>query len=84
MLENLYRDEALSVPVASHFGRLRGYLDAARSTLMAQRAARARTAARQCRDRPRARVRHLAVTGDDQGLDDDEVVEFMCGLVAAA
>jgi AcrR family transcriptional regulator len=85
MLENLYRDEALSVPVASHFGRHREYLDAARTTLMAKRAvrggARRRVSAAIGHALAFATWRSLAI---DQGLDDDEVVEFMCRLVAAA
>jgi AcrR family transcriptional regulator len=85
MLENLYRDEALSVPVASHFGRHREYLDAARSTLMARRTvrggARRRVSAAIGHTLAFATWRSLAI---DQGLDDDEVVEFMCRLVAAA
>jgi AcrR family transcriptional regulator len=85
MLENLYRDEALSVPVASHFGRHREYLDAARTTLMAKRAvrgvARRRVSAAIGHALAFATWRSLAI---DQGLDDDEVVEFMCRLVAAS
>ena len=85
MLENLYRDEALSVPVASHFRRYREYLDAARSSLMAKRAARGRA-----RRRVSAAIGHALAFATwrslaiDQGVNDDEVVEFMCRLVAAA
>lgn len=85
MLENLYRDEALSTPVAHHFSRFRGYLDAARTTLMARRPARGRA-----RRRVSAAIGHALAFATwrslaiDQGLDDDEVVEFMCSLVAAA
>jgi len=85
MLENLYRDEALSAPVASLFGRYRDYLEAARSTLMLKRGARGRA-----RRRVGAAVGHALAFATwrslaiDQGLYDDEVVEFMCRLVAAA
>ncbi len=85
MLENLYRDEALSAPVARLFGRYRDYLEAARTTLMVKRGARGRA-----RRRVSAAVGHALAFATwrslaiDQGLDDDEVVEFMCRLVAAA
>ena len=85
MLENLHRDEALSAPVALLFGRYRDYLDAARATLMARRAARGRA-----RRRVSAAIGHALAFATwrslaiDQGLDDDEVAEFMCSLVAAA
>jgi AcrR family transcriptional regulator len=85
MLENLHRDEGLSAPVAQLFGGFHEYLEAARGTLMARRKARGRA-----RRRISAAIGHalafatwrsLAV---DQGLDDDEVVDLMCSLVAAA
>jgi AcrR family transcriptional regulator len=85
MLENLHRDEALSAPVAQLFGRFHGYLDAARATLMQGRRVRGRS-----RSRVRAAIGHaLAFTtwrslAAEQELDDDEAVELMRRLVAAA
>ena len=85
MLENLHRDEALSAPVAQLFGRFHGYLDAARATLMQGRRVRGRS-----RSRVSAAIGHaLAFTtwqslAAEQELDDDEAVELMRRLVAAA
>jgi AcrR family transcriptional regulator len=85
MLENLHRDEALSVPVATLFGRFHDYLDAARAILMARR--RVRGAARR---RVSAAIGHaLAFTtwrslAVEQDLDDGEAVELMRSLVSAA
>jgi AcrR family transcriptional regulator len=85
MLENLHRDEAVSAPVALHFGRFHDYLDGARATLMAGRRARGRA-----RGRVSAAIGHaLAFTtwrslAVDQELDDAEAVELMQSLVAPA
>jgi AcrR family transcriptional regulator len=85
MLENLYRDESVSAPVAHHFGRFHAYLDGARTTLMAGRSARGRA-----RNRVSAAIGHaLAFTtwrslAIEQELDDAEAVELMRRLVAAA
>jgi AcrR family transcriptional regulator len=85
MLEHLYRDEKLSGAVAQSFGRFHGYIDAARTTLMARRRARGRA-----RTRTSAAIGHaLAFTtwrslAVEQGLDDGEAVELMRRLVAAA
>jgi AcrR family transcriptional regulator len=85
MLENLHRDEELSAPVAQLFGGFHGYLGAARDSLMAGRKSRGHA-----RRRVNAAIGHavafttwrsLAV---EQGLEDDEVVNLMCSLVAAA
>jgi AcrR family transcriptional regulator len=86
MLANLHRDEALSAPVANLFGRFHDYLDAAHSTLMKGRRVRGRAPER----RVGAAIGHaLAFTtwrslALDQELDDDEAVELMRRLVAAA
>ena len=86
MLENLHRDETVSAPVAHHFARFHGYLDGARTTLMAGRRP----------PRPRSRRRVSAAIGHalafatwrslaiEQELDDAEAVELMQRLVAAA
>jgi AcrR family transcriptional regulator len=85
MLENLYRDEALSAPVAQHFSRFRDYLDAAHAVLMASRSARGRA-----RKRVSAAIGHALAFATwrslaiDQGLDDGDAVELMRRLVAAA
>jgi AcrR family transcriptional regulator len=85
MLENLYRDQAASAPVAHHFGRFRDYLDAAHMTLMAGRSARGRA-----RRRVSAAIGHALAFASwrslavEQELDDAEAVELMQRLVAAA
>jgi len=85
MLENLYRDEGLATSVAQLFSGFRDYLEAARATLMAGRGARGRA-----RRRVGAAVGHAIAFATwrslaiDQELDDDEVVELMRSLVAAA
>jgi AcrR family transcriptional regulator len=85
MLENIHRDEAVSPSVAYMFRGFRDYLDAARRTLMAGRGARARA-----RRRLGAALGHALAFGTwrslaiEQELDDDEAVELMCRLVAAA
>jgi AcrR family transcriptional regulator len=85
MLSNAFRDESTVAPVAAQLRRTRDYLEAARDTLLAGRRVRGRA-----RTRVRAALGHalafhtwrsLAV---DEGLDDHQAVELMCGLVAAA
>jgi len=85
MLENLHRDQAVSAPVAHHFGRFHAYLENARTALMEGRRARGRA-----RGRVSAVIGHalafstwrsLAV---EQELGDAEAVELMQRLVAAA
>jgi hypothetical protein len=71
--------------VAQLFSGFRDYLEAARATLMAGRAARGRA-----RRRVGAAVGHAIAFATwrslaiEQELDDDEVVELMRKLVAAA
>jgi AcrR family transcriptional regulator len=85
MLENLHRDEAVSAPVAHHFGRFHAYLDAARTTLVAGRRVRGRG-----RRRVSAAIGHALAFATwrslaiEQELDDAEAVALMQGLVAAA
>ena len=85
MLSHAFRDESTAAPVAAQLRRMRDYLDAARETLLVGRRVRGRA-----RTRVRAALGHalafhtwrsLAV---DEGLDDPQAVELMCGLVAAA
>jgi AcrR family transcriptional regulator len=85
MLENLYRDEELSAPVAQLFAGFHEYLTGAREILLARRGARGRT-----RKRISGAIGHAVAFATwrslaiDQDLRDDEVVELMCRLVAAA
>ena len=84
MLGNLLRDAATMPIVDVLIDRFRGYLEAARDTLMAGRRARGDK-----RRRLRAATGHaLALTtwcslAHEQGLDDDEAAQLMCRLVAA-
>ena len=84
MLGNLLRDAATMPIVDGLIDRFRGYLEAARDTLMAGRGARGNK-----RRRLRAATGHaLALTtwrslAHEQGLDDDEAAQLMCRLVAA-
>jgi AcrR family transcriptional regulator len=85
MISNIMRDEDAMPVVKQMFGGFRGYIDAARETLIAGR--RARGAARE---------RLLAATGHalafttwrslvrEQGLDDQQATDLMCRLVAVA
>jgi AcrR family transcriptional regulator len=81
MLGNLLRDEHTVPAVGRTFTRFRGYLDAARDTLMAGRPDSART---------RAAIGHALTFPAwrslvrEQGLADAEAVELMCRLVASA
>jgi AcrR family transcriptional regulator len=82
MMENLIRDEPVSELVQKHFAAYRGYLEAARETLLRGRASRGRA-----RERERAAIGHalgfatwrsLAL---DEGLDDEHAVELVIRLV---
>jgi AcrR family transcriptional regulator len=85
MLENLFRDEATLPIVAERFAAFRGYLTAARDTLM--RGRRLRGAVRL---RTRAALGHAIAFSSwkslvrEQGLDDATAAELMSALVAAA
>ena len=85
MLENLFRDEVTVPIVRERFAAFRGYLTAARETLM--NGTRLRGAARV---RTQAAVGHAIAFSTwkslvrEQGLDDDAAVELMRALVAAA
>jgi AcrR family transcriptional regulator len=85
MLENLFRDEAILPIVAERFAAFRGYLTAARDTLM--RGRRLRGAVRL---RTRAALGHAIAFSSwkslvlEQGLDDATAAELMSALVAAA
>jgi AcrR family transcriptional regulator len=85
MLENLHRDESLSEIVGRVFSRFHGYLEGARATLMAGRGlrggARRRVAAAIGHALAFATWKSLAF---EQGLRDEEAVELMRRLVAAA
>jgi AcrR family transcriptional regulator len=82
MMENLIRDEPVSVLVQQHFAAYHGYVGAARDLLLRGRRARGRA-----RIRERAAIGHaLAFTtwrslALDEGLDDDQAVELMIRLV---
>ncbi|MGH3608923.1 MAG: hypothetical protein ACRDRD_12650, partial [Pseudonocardiaceae bacterium] len=85
MMENLYRDEDTMAIVKELFSDFRGYLAAARDTLITGR-----------RTRGRARNRTAAATGHalafhtwlsltrEQGLDDLHAADLMRRLVTAA
>ena len=85
MMENLIRDEATNENVRRHFRSFHEFMAAAGEILLAGRGVRGH-----------ARQRTLAAIGHaldfstwrslarEQGLDDDEAVELMIGLVAAA
>ena len=85
MYANLHRDEEIVPAVKSQFAGFRGYLAAARTTLLRGRPARGRA-----RARAGAAIGHaLAFTTwrslvREQGLDDREAAELMCRLVADA
>jgi AcrR family transcriptional regulator len=80
MFDNLYRDEALVPTVQRSFAAFRGYLEAARDTLVGGRAPR----------RTRAAVGHALAYPTwrsltlEQGLDDRAAVGLMCALVESA
>jgi len=81
MMDNLHRDELVVPAVAKNFSGFRGYIDAARETLLRGRPERGRR-----RDELRAAVGHaLAYTTwrsltREQGLDDAQAVELICRL----
>ena len=85
MLANLHRDEVTMPIVAHQFSAFHGYLAAARDVLVRGRAARGRR-----RDATRAAIGHALAFGTwrslvrDQDVDDDQAVELMRRLVAAA
>lgn len=85
MLENLFRDEATVPLIAERFAAFRGYLGAARATLMAGRkirgAARRRTGAALGHAIAFSTWQSLA---RDQGLSDSEAGELVRSMVAAA
>ena len=85
MLDNLFRDEAALPLVEEHFAVFRGYLTAARDTLMAGRSLRGRA-----RRRTQAAVGHAVAFSTwkslvrDEGLTDADAVALIRALVAAA
>jgi AcrR family transcriptional regulator len=85
MLENLFRDENAVPIVGERFAAFRGYLGAARDTLMQGR--RLRGAAK---IRTQAAVGHAIAFSTwqslvrEQGLGDAAAIELMCAFVAAA
>jgi AcrR family transcriptional regulator len=85
MMENLHRDEATMPTVKQTFSQFRGYISAARETLMGGWQARGRR-----RQHVRAAIGHALVFPTwrsltrEQGLDDPQAVELMCRLAAAA
>ena len=85
MLDNLFRDETTTQLVRERFARFRGYLDAARDTLVAGRLLRG---ARQ--RRTHAAIGHAIAFSTwkslvrEQGLDDSDAATLVGALVAAA
>lgn len=85
MLENLLRDEATMPVVQERFAAFRGFLEAARDTLMAGRGLRGGA-----RRRTRAALGHAIAFSTwkslvaEQGVDDVEAAALVCALVAAA
>jgi AcrR family transcriptional regulator len=77
MLENLIRDEPVSELVREHFAAYRGYIAAARETLLRGRA-RARERAAIGHALAFATWRSLAL---DEGLDDGQAIELVIRLV---
>jgi AcrR family transcriptional regulator len=81
MLENLHRDEVTMPTVRERFAGFHEFRAAARELLLRGRPERGRR-----RDEVRAAIGHaLAFTtwrslAREQGLDDDQAVELMCGL----
>ena len=82
MMDNLHRDELTMPLIAQHFAGFRGYIAAVRDLMMRGRRVRGRR-----RDEARAAVGHaLAYTtwkslAREQGLDDAQAAQLMCGLV---
>jgi AcrR family transcriptional regulator len=82
MLENLFRDEATVAPVKKTFTRFRGYMAAARATVLRGRGnAPKRVEAAIGHALSFSTWRSLTV---EQGLDDSQAAALMCRLVAAA
>ncbi len=85
MLDNLFRDETTTPLVRERFAHFRGYLDAARDTLVAGRRLRG---ARQ--RRTRAAIGHAIAFSTwkslarEQGLEDADVAALTHALVASA
>ena len=85
MMDNLLRDEETVPSVKRTFRAFRDYIVAARDTLMSGRPERGRA-----RDRVAAAIAHaLAFTTwrslvREQGLDDSDAADLICGLAAAA
>jgi len=85
MMFNLHRDEEVVPTVKELFAGFRGYLAAARATLMVGRRLRGRA-----RLQTAAAIGHALAFGTwrslvrEQGLDDDAATALMCALVASA
>jgi AcrR family transcriptional regulator len=85
MLENLFRDEPVMPLVQDRFAAFRGYLEAARETLMAGRSLRGAA-----RRRTHAAIGHAIAFSTwkslvrEQELDDAEAATLLQALVAAA
>jgi AcrR family transcriptional regulator len=85
MLENLFRDEATMPVVQERFAAFRGYLEAARDTLVVGRGLRGGG-----RTRARAALGHVTAFSTwksltrEQGLDVDAAVALACAFVSAA
>jgi AcrR family transcriptional regulator len=82
MMENLIRDEPVSELVQEHFALYRGYIEAARETLLRGRASRGPARARE-----RAAIGHALAfvtwrsLALDEGLDDGQAAELVTRLV---
>jgi AcrR family transcriptional regulator len=82
MMENLIRDEPVSELVQEHFALYRGYIEAARETLLRGRVSRGRA-----RARLRAAIGHALAFATwrslalDEGLDDGQAAELVTRLV---
>jgi hypothetical protein len=85
MLDNLFRDEAISPLVKERFVELRGYFAAAQDTLLRGRNLRGAAGRR-----TKAAIGHAIAFGTwkslvrDQGLADSDAAALMRALVAAA
>jgi AcrR family transcriptional regulator len=85
MMDNLHRDELTMPIVAERFAGYHGYIAVVRDLMMRGRSVRGRR-----RDETRAAIGHaLAYTtwkslAGEQGLDDAQAAELMCGLVRSA
>jgi AcrR family transcriptional regulator len=82
MMQNLIRDEPVSELVQKHFAAYRGYIEAARETLLRGRDSRGRA-----RTRERAAIGHALAFATwrslalDEGLTDGQAVELVTRLV---